>query len=63
MVPGLIRFTILLINYIADTATENMAGIILSSDFISILSDGLPGRKKGGKKEMVLISMKRDGMT
>ena len=59
----LLRFTILLINYIADSVTGKLAGIILSSDFLSILSDGSQGREKSSEKEMVQISIKKDGMT
>ena len=50
------------IHYISDAVTEKVAGIIASSDFISILSDGLQARKTGSENKMVLIRTEMGGI-
>ena len=48
------------ISYIADAITE-VAIILASAHFMSVLTDGSQARKTGTNKEMVLVRTQRNG--
>lgn len=50
-----------LVQAIGKAVREKIAGILISKDFISILSDGSQARKTGADKEMIISRTERDG--